>query len=182
VLTLGKQMLQSEDVCLLGTQTLDEFHKACHRDGIALDRVGPMGKVWENGDVQVVQYASNLSKNAYPMDRLPMEAIAMIGEIVFLPVYDAAINSPTQGIVAVIELILSRNTNDGMIVATMISTLGEIMQELGLSLSAPMSEKQGNNSNELNKSNSYVCNNNTEWNTSIPGKGMSRTVSKQFLH
>jgi hypothetical protein len=107
----------------------------------------------------------------------------MIGEIVFLPVYDAAINSPTQGIVAVIELILSRNTNDGMIVATMISTVGEIMQELGLSLSAPISEKQGNISSDgLNKSNSYVCNNNTEWNTSIPGRGMSRTVSKQFLH
>lgn len=175
----GKQKLQSENICLLGAQVLDEFHQQCFKDGISLDHVGPMGKVWENGDVQVIQYPSNLPRNSYPMDRFPGDAIVHLGEIVFLPVYDGKPNSSTQGIVAVIELMLNRNATDAMIVATIISTLAAIMQDLGLSLSAPSSPATPQVDMAIDRSNSFVSNN-AAWGGSRE-RGMSRTASQRRL-
>ena len=109
VLEKNVQFLQAEEACLLAGG-LEEFHRHCHVDGIALDAIGggPMGKVWENGDVQVVQYPSSLPISAYPMDRFPREALPLLGEVVFLPVYDGVVNSPTPGIVGVVECMLNR--------------------------------------------------------------------------
>jgi hypothetical protein len=139
VLERNVQALQAEDMCLLSGQELEGFHRSCHLEGIALDAVGagPMGKVWENGDVHVVQYPTNLSSTAYPMDRFPPEAMLSLGEVVFLPVYDGRPDSPTPGIVAVVECMLNKLTTTDMIVAKVISALGDIMLGLGLSLNPP---------------------------------------------
>lgn len=182
VLTQGKQTLQSESICLLGTRSLDEFHQSCHRSGIPLDLIGPMGKVWENGDVQVVQYPENLPTNVYPMDRFPADAISILGEIVFLPLYDSQPNSSTQGIVGVIELMLNKKTTDAMVVATMISTIASIMHDLGLSLSAPSQAPSScDSANTIERSRSLVSNNSAWKANSLENKGMSRRASQHKL-
>lgn len=143
-----------------------------------------MGKVWENGDVQVVQYPSNLPTNVYPMDRLPQDIIPCLGELVFLPVYDGQHGSPTQGIVAVIELIISRKATDGMVVATVISTIASIMEDVGLSLSSPEVRGTLQSDVAMHKVTSYQSNNaawlGTKKNVSA-SPGMSRTVSQRTL-
>lgn len=175
-------MLQSESTCLLGTQVLDGFHQLCHKAGVALDLIGPMGKVWENGDVQVVQYPANLPNNVYPMDRFPADAISLLGEIVFLPLYDSTPNSPTQGIVGVIELMLTKKATDDMVVATMISTIASILPDLGLSLSAPITKPSScDSSSTMERTGSLVSNDST-WKTSdLENKGMSRRPSQRRL-
>jgi hypothetical protein len=183
VLTQGKQTLQSENICLLGTRVLDEFHQDCHSSGIPLDLIGPMGKVWENGDVQVVQYPANLPTNVYPMDRFPQNAVPVLGELVFLPLYDSKPNSSTQGIVGVIELMLNKNTTDAMVVATMISTIATIMHDLGLSLSTPSTAPSScdSASTTMERTGSLVSNN-SAWKASSKEKvGMSRRASQHNL-
>lgn len=178
VLTEGKQLLRAEKVCLLGSSALESFHATCHVSGVSLDAVGPMGKVWEKGDVQVVQYPSNLPCNAYPMDRMPQQLVPSLGALVFLPMYDSQPGSPTQGIVAVIELILSRRTADAMIVATMISTLESVMETLGLSLSAP-SQRSGDNMGNMETKSSSFHSNNSAWTQPEKLQGMQRTCSRR---
>jgi hypothetical protein len=39
-------------------------------DGVMLNQLGPMGKVWENGSVQVVQSVENLSTDSHPRNKL----------------------------------------------------------------------------------------------------------------
>lgn len=175
-------MLQSENTCLLGTQLLNEFHQDCHSAGIPLDLIGPMGKVWENGDVQVVQYPANLPTNVYPMDRFPADAVSMLGEIVFLPLYDSQPNSSTQGIVGVIELMLTKKTTDAMVVATMISTIASIMPDLGLSLCAPVAEPSScDSASTMERSGSLVSNDSAWKASSLENKGMSRRASQHKL-
>ncbi len=147
VLERGVQALQAEDMCLMASQGLEQFHSRCHAEGIALDAIGggPMGKVWENGDVQVVQYPSNLPTSVYPLDRFPGELLGTLGEVVYIPVYDGRIHgSPTPGIVAVVECMLHRNDATDMVVAKVISALGDILRDIGLSLHPPrkMPEEQ----------------------------------------
>jgi len=186
VLMEGKQMLKAEDVCLLGSPSLEQFHQQCHTDGLPLNLVGPMSKVWENGDVQVVQYPCNLPENVYPMDRMPKDIIpGDLGELVFLPVYDAEPGSSTQGILAVIELMIRRRTSDAMIVATLISTVAEIMGSLGLSLSAPESKSYSRNRCDMRNVSSFQSNNRM-WEDSFDvqqrtGQGMCRTISHRNL-
>lgn len=186
VLMEGKQMLKAEDVCLLGSTSLEQFHQECHADGLPLNLVGPMSKVWENGDVQVVQYPSNLPENVYPMDRMPKDIIpGDLGELVFLPVYDTEPGSSTQGILAVIELMIRRRTSDAMIVATLISTVAEILGSLGLSLSAPESKPISSNRCDMRNVSSFQSNNHM-WENSFDvqqrtGQGMCRTVSHRNL-
>lgn len=186
VLMEGKQMLKAEDVCLLGSTSLEQFHQQCHADGLPLNLVGPMSKVWENGDVQVVQYPSNLPENVYPMDRMPKDIILEdLGELVFLPVYDAEPDSSTKGILAVIELMIRRRTSDAMIVATLISTVAEIMESLGLSLSAPESKPNFRSRCDMRNVSSFQSNNNM-WENGFDlqqrtGQGMCRTISQRNL-
>lgn len=182
VLTQGKQTLQSEKTCLLGTRVLDEFHQDCHSSGIPLDLIGPMGKVWENGDVQVVQYPANLPTNVYPMDRFPKDAVPMLGELVFLPLYDSHPNSSTKGIVGVIELMLNKNTTDAMVVATMISTIAIIMHELGLSLCAPSTAPSSCDSATTMERTGSLVSSDSVWKASSKDKkGMSRRASQHKL-
>ena len=51
-------------------------------------QLGPMGKVWESGAVQVVQFADSLPGDVHPRARLPGELAGRIGEAIYLPVYD----------------------------------------------------------------------------------------------
>ena len=96
-----------------------------------------MGKVWEAGVVQVVQNASNLPNDMHPVNSLPGERPAAVGEVVYLPVYDALAGSTTQGVVAALELMMNPRSTDVMVVANIISTASNIMQALGLALSNP---------------------------------------------
>ena len=102
-----------------------------------------MGKVWESGVVQVVQHAANLPTDMHPLNLLsPALAAATVDEIVYLPVYDASPNSPVQGVVAVLELMVTPRSLDVMVVANLISTTSEIMQQLGIALSNPAAAQQ----------------------------------------
>lgn len=102
-----------------------------------MTHLGPMGKVWESGVVQVVQNAVNLSADVHPINRLPGTLASAVGEIVYLPVYDAMPGTTSQGIVAVVELMMNSRSTDVMVVANIISTASETMQVLGLALSNP---------------------------------------------
>ena len=65
VLTEGKQLLKAESVHLIGEESLQDFHDQCHTEGVPLSRLGPMGKVWESGVVQVVQAVSHPAFHPY---------------------------------------------------------------------------------------------------------------------
>lgn len=139
MLTEGKQLLNAEALCLLGNPALQDFHVACCHKGLPLTKLGPMGKVWESGVVQVVQHAGNLPTDAHPLNILPAAlATAAIDEIVYLPVYDSAPGTTVQGVVAALELMVSPRSMDVMVVANLISTVAETMGQLGLALSNPV--------------------------------------------
>jgi hypothetical protein len=139
VLERNVQALQAEDSCLLASRGLEQFHRRCHHEGIALGAIGggPMGKVWQDGDVVIVQHPANLPMAVYPMDRFPREGLDGLGEVVYLPVYDGPSNSPCPGIVAVVEVMLDRYARTDMLVAKVITALTDAMHDLGLSLYPP---------------------------------------------
>jgi hypothetical protein len=137
VLTEGKQLLKAEALCLLGTPVLQGFHTACCHDGVPLTTLGPMSKVWESGVVHVVQAAENLAADAHPLNRLSEGGLVnAVAEIIYLPVYDASPVNPAQGVVASLELMIKPRTADVMIVASVITAIGEAMDSLGLALSS----------------------------------------------
>ena len=137
-MTEGKQILKAEALCLLGNPALQDFHVACCHQGLPLTQLGPMGKVWESGVVQIVQHAGNLSTDAHPLNLMPAGfTSSAVDEILYLPIYDAAPGTSVQGVVAVLELMVTPRSTDVMIVANLISTVSEIMGHLGLALSNP---------------------------------------------
>lgn len=117
-----------------------------------LTALGPMGKVWESGVVQVVQNAENLSTDSHPCNRLGQGFATCIGEIVYVPVYDVSPGSNAKGVVAVVELMMSARSTDVMVVANMISTISLIMEALQLSLSSvPTSQQQPQEPSNLSR-------------------------------
>jgi len=105
---------------------------------VPLTQLGPMGKVWESGVVQVVQNAENLSVETHPCNRLQGGGLAAaVGEIVYVPIYDRTPGTAAQGVVAVVELMMSSRTTDVMVVANIISTVSELLMALTLALSNP---------------------------------------------
>lgn len=138
VLTQGKQMLSVQQVCLLGDAEFSGFHSKCYYEGVLLSELGPMGKVWESGAVHVVQDAENLACDAHPCNKMTDALSERAGEITYIPVYDST--GSAQGIVAVLELVVSRRSDDVMVVANIISCVAELMGALQLSLSNPKQE------------------------------------------
>jgi hypothetical protein len=189
VLTEGKQLLKAEALCLLGNPALQDFHVACCHQGLPLTHLGPMGKVWESGVVQVVQHAGNLPTDVHPLNILPPAlATAAIDEIVYLPVYDSAPGTTVQGVVAALELMVSPRSTDVMVVANLISTVAETMGQLGLALSNPiqssntsnapsdgkgMARKSGPSTDSGMKQGSSYENNNNAWAHSTTSNGTS---------
>lgn len=142
VLTEGKQLLKAEALCLLGNPILQDFHVACCHQGLPLTQLGPMGKVWESGVVQIVQHSGNLSTDTHPLNlMLPSVAESAVDEILYLPVYDAAPGTTVQGVVAVLELMVNPRSTDVMVVANLISTVSDIMGNLGLAISNPAQQE-----------------------------------------
>jgi hypothetical protein len=137
VLTEGKQLLKAESVHLIGEESLQDFHDQCHTEGVPLSRLGPMGKVWESGVVQVVQAVDNLSRDTHPCNRLSASLLPHVAEVLYLPVYDRDPNSPAQGVVAALELVMSARSADVMVVANTISCVSQILDLLGLSVGNP---------------------------------------------
>lgn len=136
VLTEGRQLLKAEQLCLLGDASLQGFHIGCAQEGVTVSQLGPMGKVWESGAVQVVQCADSLSCDAHPRNRLPGELSGRIAECVYLPVYDRT-GQVSQGVLAVVELLVRSQAADYMVVANAISCVTHLMEALQLSLSNP---------------------------------------------
>ena len=151
VLTEGKQLLKAEALCLLGNPSLQDFHVACCHQGLPLTSLGPMGKVWESGVVQVVQHSSNLQEDQYPLNLMTLAlAATTVDEVVYLPVYDATPGTAVQGVVAVLELMVSPRSTDAMIVANLISTVSHVMEDLGMALSNPtQSQLPGSNTSSI---------------------------------
>jgi hypothetical protein len=141
VLTEGKQLLKAEDACVLRDPALHSFHSLCVANGIPLTHLGPMGKVWECGVVQVVQNVANLTAEAHPLNNLPSAGAAAVGEVIYLPVYDARPGTATRGVVAAVELMVRAHCADAMVVANVISALAGIMDALGLALSVPLNQQ-----------------------------------------
>lgn len=183
VLTEGKQLLKAEALCLLGTPLLQGFHAACCHHGVPLTTLGPMSKVWESGVVHVVQAAENLAADAHPLNRLSEGGLVnAVAEIIYLPIYDASPVSPAQGVVAAMELMIKPRTVDVMIVASVITAVGEAMDSLGLALSSTM---QGMPSGRGLRADRSFDVNNGAWasprTTSSFGGGLSRTASVRTL-
>ena len=181
VLTEGRQVLKAEQLCLLGDAELQAFHGGCAHEGVTVGQLGPMGKVWESGAVQVVQCVGSLADDSHPRNRLPGALSGRIGECVYVPVYDstgtgsgercccgwqpaaaaeaaaawvqsaaphlaqppcpfALVRLPhavSQGVLAVVELLIRAGAADYMIVANAISCLCALLEPLQLSLSNP---------------------------------------------
>lgn len=158
-----------------------------------------MGKVWESGVVQVVQNAINLSADVHPVNRLPGSLAGEVGEVVYLPVYDAMPGTTTTGVVAVVELMMNSRSTDVMVVANMISTAAGTMEALGLALSNPeqqaanLAQQQQGKPEFGRKSappavgmrpDSSYQNNNADWASARSfgsGGGLSRTPSVRML-
>jgi hypothetical protein len=100
--------------------------------------LGPMSKVWQHGAVQIIQAANSLPTDIHPLNRIsPQAAPSLVAEIIYLPVYDAILGeNATQGVVAAIEIMISPQNMDVMIVANVISTVSQIMEGLDLALNS----------------------------------------------
>lgn len=142
VLTEGRQILKAEQLCLLGDPELQHFHAACTQEGVTVSQLGPMGKVWESGAVQVVQCAESLSEETHPRNRLPGELSRRIAECIYVPVYDRT-GQVSQGVLAVVELLVQAQAHDPMVVANAISCLTHVMEALQLSISNPHQQQAG---------------------------------------
>jgi hypothetical protein len=136
VLTEGRQALRAEPQCLLGDAALAPFHEACAREGVAVSALGPQGKVWESGAVQVVQRVDSLAADAHPRALLGAAAAAL-GEVCWLPIYDATPGTAARGVVAVLELAMRARGSDAMVVANAISAVSDLLAAQGLALGAP---------------------------------------------
>lgn len=201
VLTEGKQLLKAEALCLLGNPILQDFHVACCHQGLPLTQLGPMGKVWESGVVQIVQHSGNLSTDTHPLNlMLPSVAESAVDEILYLPVYDDAPGTPVQGVVAVLELMVNPRSTDVMVVANLISTVSDIMGNLGLAISNPAQQAHQHSGGKgiarksapaevgMRSGSSYEANNQA-WATTASasdrsmgsGGGLARTASMRVL-
>lgn len=138
VLMEGTQLLKAEPLCVLGSPALEEYHHLCCNQGVPLSVLGPMSKVWQHGAVQIIQAANSLPTNIHPLNRMsPQAASSLVAEIIYLPVYDAIVGeSATQGVVAAIEIMISPQNVDVMIVANVISTVSQVMEGLNLALNS----------------------------------------------
>ncbi|KAL4444346.1 hypothetical protein ABPG75_012083 [Micractinium tetrahymenae] len=141
VLTEGRQILKAEQLCLLGDAELQGFHEGCAQEGVTVSQLGPMGKVWESGAVQVVQQAQSLSSDVHPCNRLPGPLCNRIEECIYVPLYDRS-GQVSQGVLAVVELLVRAGSHDYMVVANAISCVSHIMDALQLSLSNPHAQQQ----------------------------------------
>lgn len=138
VLLEGRQVLKAEAAsALLGDPALAPFHLACVTQGCAVSTLGPMGKVWEQGVVKVIQSPSELQLDSHPLKLLAVSGLQeLVGEVVYIPVYEPG-SRVSGGVVAVVELIFRSAGADAMAVANAISTLCRLMRTLQLSLSNP---------------------------------------------
>lgn len=133
--------------------------------------------------MHVVQAAENLAADAHPLNRLSEGGLVnAVAEIIYLPIYDASPVSPAQGVVAAMELMIKPRTVDVMIVASVITAVGEAMDSLGLALSSTL---QGMPSGRGLRADRSFDVNNGAWasprTTSSFGGGLSRTASVRTL-
>lgn len=96
--------------------------------------LGPMGKVWESGSVQVVQCIDSLPERCHPRDRLSSSLLRDIAEIIYIPIYDADA-TVSGGVLAVLELMISSGARDPQVVANTIHCVARILDALRLHLS-----------------------------------------------
>lgn len=138
VLLSDEQLLKVDPLCLLGSPELQGFHNKCCSYGVPVHMLGAMGKVWENGAVKVVQSLENLSRETHPCNRLQGGLNVHVEEVVYIPVFDPEA-LPSSGVVAVLEILISSQAHDYMVVANTISRVAGLMEEVQLSLSNPLS-------------------------------------------
>ncbi|GAB4822878.1 hypothetical protein N2152v2_009924 [Parachlorella kessleri] len=137
VLVEGRQLLKADKLCLLGEERLGAFHRGCSEQGVPVNLVGPMGKAWEAGVVKVVQSMENLSRETHPCNRLQGEAEQHVSEVIYIPIFDRG-PCAAAGVVAVMELLISSQAHDYMVVANAISCCGHLLDALQLSLTNPL--------------------------------------------
>lgn len=119
--------------------------------GVHVSALGPLGRAWESGSVQVAQDVSGLPSEVHPLCTLRAARCwnASIAEVVYIPVHDAdgsawrragGGDGPACGVLAVIELFL-RPGGDGTALPAAISAAHHALDAAGLSMS-PVEEDQ----------------------------------------
>lgn len=82
VLLEGRQVLKAEAAALVGDPALAPFHATCAQQGCAVAALGPMGKVWEQGVIKVIQSPANLAPEAHPLHLLAPAGLQQhVGEV-----------------------------------------------------------------------------------------------------
>ncbi|KAK9820507.1 hypothetical protein WJX72_011094 [[Myrmecia] bisecta] len=119
----------------LEDQALAPFRLQSCQEGITGSALGMMGKVWSTGALQVVQNLAILPSSVHPRNKLQGEAFANIAELIYVPVY--ALAAPQQGVVAVLEVVVSAKAQEAMVVANVISYLSNLLTDMELSISQP---------------------------------------------
>lgn len=94
------------------------------------------GKVWRSGAVQIVQNVRILPPSLHPRSQLTEEALELLSEALYIPIYDLA--RPHKGQVCILEVLLSSRSTETMLVAEFISFVGSVLTPLELSLSNPI--------------------------------------------
>ncbi|KXZ47336.1 hypothetical protein GPECTOR_36g60 [Gonium pectorale] len=96
------------------------------------------GKVWRSGAVQIVQNLRILPPTLHPRSQLSEEALERMAEALYIPIYDLA--RPARGQVCVLEVLLSSRATEAMLVADVLSFVGNLLTALQLSLANPVQQ------------------------------------------
>lgn len=114
---------------------LQDFRARSCQQGITGSGLGMLGKVMSSGVLQVVQNAAIIPKSVHPRNKLEEQTGRSVSELVYIPIYDAA--TPDDGVIAVLEVVISSTAVEAMLVANLISFVGDLLDQLQLSLSKP---------------------------------------------
>ncbi|GLC35524.1 hypothetical protein PLESTB_000198300 [Pleodorina starrii] len=96
------------------------------------------GKVWRSGAVQIVQNLRILPPSLHPRSQLSEEALERLAEALYIPIYD--LSRPARGQICVLEVLLSTRATEAMLVADVISFIGNLLTALHLSLANPVQQ------------------------------------------
>ncbi|GIL75656.1 hypothetical protein Vretimale_15204 [Volvox reticuliferus] len=96
------------------------------------------GKVWRSGAVQIVQNLRILPPSLHPRSQLSEAALERLAEALYIPIYD--LSRPARGQVCVLEVLLSTRATEAMLVADVISFIGNLLTALHLSLANPVQQ------------------------------------------
>ncbi|MEW5304538.1 MAG: hypothetical protein WDW36_007144 [Sanguina aurantia] len=94
------------------------------------------GKVWKSGAVQIVQNLKIIPPSLHPRSQLSDAMLELVAEALYIPVYDLALSG--RGPVSVMEVLLSADATQAMLMADFLSCVSTLLSALHLSLANPV--------------------------------------------